>query len=180
MAAVGCRFGEALALDVTDYDPRTGALSITKTYDRRHGVRPPKSENGVRTVTVPEEARPAFAQAAGGRRAGPLFAKRDGTRRHHRTLATAWRRLLAELGVRYRNPHQLRHSVATHWIAGGVGVGDVAKHLGDSVETVVRTYVHASGVDPAAAMDRVLRTGRKLAREADGGRERPGKRRQIA
>src|SRR6476661_2632886 len=53
LAGVGCRVGEALALDVTDFDLRAGKLSITKTYSREYGIGPPKSPHSVRTVRVP-------------------------------------------------------------------------------------------------------------------------------
>lgn len=175
LATVGLRIGEALALDVGDYDPGTGTVSITKTYCRRHGVRAPKSENGFRTLEVPLDARAAVELAHGGRRAGPLFAAEGtGGRRQHNTVYPQWEGLLRDLGLRKRNPHQLRHSVATAWIAAGVGVGDVARDLGDSVQTVVKTYIHPTGLNTARVMERILEGGRKVARPAAGASAGPG------
>jgi hypothetical protein len=34
---------QAAALDVTDWNPSTGQVSITKTYSKRFGMAPPKS-----------------------------------------------------------------------------------------------------------------------------------------
>lgn len=160
LAAVGLRLGEAIALDVTDFDREARTLSITRTFDLVHGMRPAKSENSIRTVRLPADAIPAVVLAAGGRRSGVLFASKTGHRRSHSRVRDQWRLFLSRLGIAYRSPHQLRHSVATHWIAAGVGVGDVARDLGDTVETVVKTYVHETGADTAAVMERVLERGR--------------------
>ena len=51
---------------------------------------------------------------------------------------------------------ELIRRVATLMIARGVPLGDVAKYLGDTVETVVRSYLHATGADPADAMDELF------------------------
>jgi integrase len=38
LAACGCRAGEAMALDVADFDEAKGAIAITKTWDRVRGL----------------------------------------------------------------------------------------------------------------------------------------------
>lgn len=54
-------------------------------------------------------------------------------------------RLLTAVGAEDRaNPHVLRHSRATHMLQDGVAIWEVAKLLGDTVETVERTYGHHS------------------------------------
>lgn len=160
MAATGIRIGEALGANVEDYDATAGTLTIRRTYDARHGERPPKSENGKRTIRVPEVARPALLRAIGTRTRGPLFAA-DGSagtgRRQHNTVRAAWGVYLRRLGLAYRNPHQLRHSVATALISAGVPLGDVARYLGDSVQVIVSTYLHATGADVCAALEAALK-----------------------
>jgi len=42
------------------------------------------------------------------------------------------------------NPHILRHSRATHLLQDGVSIYDVARLLGDSVQTIERVYGHHS------------------------------------
>jgi len=168
MAATGCRIGEACGLDAPDWNPAAGTLSISKTYTLRHGIGPPKSARGVRTIRLPGEAVPAVAASAGNRRSGPLFVTASGKRIPQQVVSMAWRRLLRRIGLRYRNPHQLRHSVATALISAGVPVGDVAAFLGDRVETVVKTYLHPAGADPAAAMSRLLSPKCSDGRSQDG------------
>lgn len=56
-----------------------------------------------------------------------------------------FRRIVEEAGAADRaNPHVLRHSRATHMLQDGVPIWEVAKLLGDTVETVERTYGHHS------------------------------------
>lgn len=71
-----------------------------------------------------------------------------------------------------RRGHVLRHSVATHLVAAGVPVADVARYLGDSVVTIVRTYLHPTAADPADALDRMY-GGRKVGGKGPSGSEKP-------
>ena len=168
-AAIGCRIGESMALNVEDWDRVANTVRITKTYTRKHGLRKPKTENGVRTVEVPAPAVACLAIAAGSRTSGPLFVA-GGRRRDPGASRKRWRTLLKELGLRYRRPHQLRHSVATHTIAAGVHIGNVARDLGDTVKTIVETYCHATdGPGICAAMGRLLAAGNAAVMRLDGG-----------
>lgn len=156
LAATGMRLGEASALDVGDWDAAAGTVAITKTWSKRFGVGPPKSKHSRRTIAVPPQARPAVEAAAGKRTAGPLFRTAKGKRIIKSMAARAFGRLLKRLGLRPRNVHQLRHSVATALVSAGCPLGDAARYLGDSVATVVRTYLHPSGSDPAAVLGGLL------------------------
>lgn len=159
LALTGCREGEAAALDVTDYDPATGALKITKTHHPKHGIGPPKSKYSVRTLTVPAtapEVRAALAHASGGRTKGPLFVTGGGRRVHHKAVFDSFAARLKKLGLRNRSPHKLRHGVATALISAGVPIGDVARWMGDTEEMIVRTYLHPTGTDVGAALGRIL------------------------
>lgn len=159
LAATGCREGEGLALDISDYDPDTGSASITKSYHPKFGIGPPKSKQGVRTLTVPAGAtdvREALLHARGTRTRGPLFVTRGGRRIDHSQIYTAFGALLKRLDLRRRSVHKLRHGVATALVSAGVPIGDVAKWMGDSVEMIVRTYLHPSGADVSAAVGAIF------------------------
>ncbi len=159
LASVGCRSGEAMGLDVGDWDAAARTLAITKTQRRAgRGTGPPKSKRSTRTVRVPDAAVPAVAATVKGRTHGPLFPAVTGKRLTHTTLAGRWRRTVRAAGVPYRNPHQMRHAVATALVSAGVPIGDVAKFLGDSVATVVASYLHPSGADPSDTLDALFRT----------------------
>lgn len=159
LAATGCRIGEATALEVSDVDLTARTFAITKGHRRRHGVGKTKTPRSVRTIGLPDAVIAVLREAAGGRRAGPLFEVK-GRRPGRETVRTHWMGLLDRLKLKRRNVHQLRHSVATALIAAGDSLADVAEYLGDSVETVVRTYVHPTGRSPVATLNRLLH-GRK-------------------
>lgn len=162
MAALGLRAGEALALSPADYDPAAHTLSVTKTRTQSYGIGPPKSPNSVRTLGVPRAVRAAAAAP------GPLISKT--------ALDERWYALLAELGLRRRNPHQARHSVATHALARNVPLANVARDLGDTPETVLRVYAHpTAGPGVCEAMEALL-GGKKVAGGGRGTRKTPGKR----
>lgn len=157
LASTGCRLGEAGGLDVGDWDEGKGTVAITKTYSRRFGMGPPKSKYSTRTITVPAAARPLLILAAGTRLPSlPLFTTELGKRVIGSLVRRAFRLVLDRLQLPRRNIHQLRHSVATAMISAGVPLGDVARYLGDSPATVVKTYLHASGIDAGSSMDRIL------------------------
>jgi integrase len=158
LAATGMRVGEVVALEVNDFDPAAGTVAITKGDRRHHGLGPPKSRRSVRTIRVPAPALPALVAAKGARVRGALFLNGEGGQMRSWSIRDAWVELLEGLGLAFRNLHQLRHSVGSVMVAAGVPVTEVAAYLGDSVETVVRTYLHSMGGDPAAAVENALKT----------------------
>jgi integrase len=89
-----------------------------------------------------------------------MFVTRDGRRRGKGRARDAWESVLKAAGLPFHNLHQLRHSVATALISDGVPLGDVARYLGDTAETVVRTYLQPTNTDPADALDRLLGGGK--------------------
>lgn len=51
--------------------------------------------------------------------------------------------------------YDCRHAAATTWLRAGVPLGEVAKRMGHSVETLVSTYVGALEGDETVANDRI-------------------------
>lgn len=140
-AAIGCRIGESIALEPTDYD--AGELSIERTWTRK-GIGPPKSDAGIRTVRIPELIR-------------GLFDVDRWENVSYTTMLSRWKPFLARLGLRYRSLHQMRHSVASHALAAGVPIGNLARDLGDTEATIVETYIHpVPGKDVCDAMESLL------------------------
>ena len=55
--------------------------------------------------------------------------------------------------------HVLRHTTASAWLSGGLGLARVAAYLGDTQEVILRTYSHFMSDDKDQAretMDRFL------------------------
>jgi integrase len=142
-AATGCRIGEAMALRPTDFDGATGDLTISRTLGRDGTHGPPKSARSHRTIRPPELIR------------GILPAMRAAYK--YETQRLRWISFLKRLGLRERNLHQLRHSVASHALAAKVPLPNVARDLGDTVDTIVKTYLHpTAGEDVCGTMERLL------------------------
>jgi integrase len=166
LAATGMRVGELLALDVQDVDTSAWTVSITKTLDcaDRDLRGTPKSPNSVRVIEVPEkppEAREAIRAAIGNRTSGPLFLTGKGRRVIYKVLSKANETLLKRLGLRYRGVHQLRHSWASHALAAGVDVAEVAAYLGDTPKMILDTYAKPTGrVNAAKAFAGLFRAQR--------------------
>lgn len=156
LAATGMRKGELVALDIEDFDRKTGTLSITKGFVRGHGIGPPKSPHSERTIEVPSQAIPAIIAAVGRRMSGPLFVA-DGERQTYGAVDHQWRLCCKRLGLTYQRQHALRHSIGSLLNANGIGIGDLAKFLGDAPETVVKVYVHATEIRPVETLNRLLR-----------------------
>jgi integrase len=51
--------------------------------------------------------------------------------------------------------YDCRHAAATTWLRAGVPLGEVAKRMGHSVETLVSTYVGALDGDETLANERI-------------------------
>jgi integrase len=159
----GAREGELLALESADFDPDAGTVRIVKTLDQRKGggftLHPPKSKNGVRTVALPAFALDAVRLHLAGREPGPAFTTRNGTYLSKSNFVRQdWAALLRAAGVRYRKFHTLRHTHASRLLADGVDPAEVARRLGDRIETVMRTYAHwidVKGRDTAARVDAI-------------------------
>lgn len=107
---------------------------------------PGEPKTGPRTVPIP----PVLVSILDGWIAEHQFAKDDllfRTRTGHRPTASNWsrafRRALRDCGRPPLRIYDCRHAAATTWLRAGVPLGEVAKRLGHSVETLVSTYVGA-------------------------------------
>ncbi len=72
-----------------------------------------------------------------------LFRTRNGTRPSTSNWGRAWHRALESIGQPPLRVYDCRHAAATTWLRAGVPLGETARRLGHSVETLVSTYVGA-------------------------------------
>ncbi|HKE74316.1 MAG TPA: tyrosine-type recombinase/integrase [Acidimicrobiales bacterium] len=77
------------------------------------------------------------------------------TRNDRRPAPSNWSRALRRAYTKVGHPplrvYDCRHAAATTWLRAGVPLGQVARRLGHSVETLVSTYVGALQGDDVAA-----------------------------
>jgi integrase len=173
----GARRGELLALLWDDLSFDAGTMGITKALEQtRDGVsvKPPKTANGRRTITLPANVvtalRAHWARALelrlqlgiGGKPAGtdPVFCRLDGSYIPPNDLSRDWARTCVSLDLPRKSFHSLRHSHASALIAAGVDVMKISKRLGHgSAAFTLKTYGHLFKTDDAAvaaAMDKAM------------------------
>jgi integrase len=99
-------------------------------------------------VPIGPEARAVYERLLAGTNNEFIFGRRLWAFKPFKDHMTA-------LGLGHKsNPHILRHSRATHLLHAGVGVWDVAKLLGDTVQTVEKVYGHHCPDHLAAVIQR--------------------------
>ncbi|GAA3822398.1 site-specific tyrosine recombinase XerD [Cellulomonas soli] len=141
--STGARISEGVGLDVDDLDrtPGRGSVRLLGKGGKERVV--PVGAYALDAVDAYlVRGRPALA--AGGRTGGPaLFLNTRGARLS-RQSAWAALRLAAERaglpGAQHISPHTLRHSFATHLLAGGADVRVVQELLGHASVTTTQIY----------------------------------------
>lgn len=146
-ATSGMRIGEIMALHWTDIDVVKKRIEITKSlkYTKTSGLflKDTKTDNSQRTIVVPQSTIDALLEHKKRQlpdveivfdRYGKFFHPHD-----------VWRSFVNEstsLGMKRMKLHGLRHTHATILLDRGFNAKVVAERLGDTVETVMRTYAH--------------------------------------
>jgi integrase len=167
LGVAGLRIGEVLAVSADRFDLEHRKLLIDRQLQRigsKMVFTGPKREK-VRTITLPTavdlEIRRHVRDYPPGDD-GLLFrGGRGALLRRHDLYDRCWHPALIGAGLpRERFVfHSLRHFCASSMLAEGCPITAVAGHLGDTVETVQRTYAHWLRDDrdvPAAVLDRIL------------------------
>ena len=140
----GIRPGELLALEYGDIDFDCCRLSINKSCQRIHGhdvITPPKTDKGIRTISIPEFLRDELKAYA-----SMLYALGE----HDRLFTFLKTFLYAEMSrgtsdgtVKSIRVYDLRHSHVSLLIDLGFSAVAIADRLGhESADTTMRIYAH--------------------------------------
>ncbi|MDQ3390569.1 MAG: site-specific integrase [Actinomycetota bacterium] len=84
-----------------------------------------------------------------------IFRTRNDTRPSSSNWTRAWHRALRAIGHEPLRVYDCRHAAATTWLRAGVPLGDTARRLGHSVDTLVSTYVGVLADDEQLGNDRI-------------------------
>lgn len=84
-----------------------------------------------------------------------IFRTRSGTLPASGNWRRAWHRALASIGEKPLRIYDCRHAAATTWLRAGVPLGETARRLGHSVDTLVSTYVGALDDEEVLANARI-------------------------
>jgi integrase len=119
---------------------------------------PGEPKTGPRSVPIPSQLvdilRP-WIDEHGFAGADLLFRTRNGLRPRASNWSRALHRALRESDCSPMRVYDCRHAAATTWLRAGVPLGEVAKRMGHSVETLVSTYVGALAGDETLANERI-------------------------
>jgi len=119
---------------------------------------PGEPKTGPRSVPIPPVLVDMLTRWVDEHSLGPddsLFRTRTGRLPARSNWSRAWQRALRETGQGPLRVYDCRHAAATTWLKAGAPLGEVARRLGHSVETLVTTYVGALAEDESLANARI-------------------------
>lgn len=156
MARTGMRIGEATALQWIDIDfsknyilvrrniPHHRQVETTKTVasQRKVDMSPELAEELRRLRT--ERKKQAFSDGKTFDMESWVFPNEDGSPIHYTNfLRRVWHKVQDKAQVRRRTPHDLRHTWASHMLAGGADLAYVSAQLGHANPSItLRIYSH--------------------------------------
>ncbi|MFP4057119.1 MAG: site-specific tyrosine recombinase XerD [Candidatus Brocadiia bacterium] len=137
--ATGARAGEVVSLDVDSIHYDYGYLRCMGKGSKERVV--PVAERALAAVRrYALEARPRLLK---GRAAAALFVSRTGARLDRRTVWRLVKKYARQAGIAKNvSPHTLRHSFATHLLAGGADLRAVQEMLGHASIATTQLYTH--------------------------------------
>jgi len=159
MYYAGLRPSEVVMLRASSLDlpPRGwGRIDVTEadiSFDE-----PGEPKTGPRSVPIPPVLRKMLREWVREHSLSHedlIFRTRKDTRPTGSNWSRALQRALAAVGARPMRLYDCRHAAATTWLRAGVPLGEVARRMGHSVETLVSTYVGALEGDEALANKRI-------------------------
>ncbi|MHC5004086.1 MAG: tyrosine recombinase [Planctomycetota bacterium] len=141
MYAGGLRASEVAALRVADYKSAIGVLLVTGKGTKQRlvpiGIPAREALDGYLT-----ELHPELTRFGDGRHRGRLLLSHTGRPLERVAVWQIVRRQARRAGLEGVHPHQLRHSFATHLLAGGADLRVVQELLGHSDISTTQIYTH--------------------------------------
>jgi len=196
LALTGLRRGEALGLQWSDIHWDTKTLTVQRNIIEKSGlgvrIHSPKTNAGRRTIALSSylldilrdhQATQDLERQAAGTAWSPeqwVFTTRTGGLLIPRNVHRAFQRLMAQAGIQQPvRIHDLRHAMASFWLASGVPVKVVSERLGHAdIHITLQVYGHLLPTLQAAAAEEmdahILRTQPVSALPADASRAADG------
>lgn len=172
-AETGLRPSEWIALERKDIRKDEGVVLVERSY--AYGRLNAYGKTAASRRRVPLSSRALEALEAQPRRLDTRLvfpAEKGGYVDLHNWRARDWHPALEAAGIARRRPYDLRHTYATHALAAGLTLYEVARYMGTSVAMIDRTYGHLAAGSEGRA--RILldaysaRMGQERATDAGG------------
>lgn len=144
--STGARISEAVGLDVDDLDLTAGHAAVRLFGKGRKERVVPVGAYAVDAIEAYlVRSRPALAVAGSGRDAAAVFLNTRGDRLSRQSAWSVLRVAAERAGLPDTvSPHTLRHSFATHLLAGGADVRVVQELLGHASVTTTQIYTRVT------------------------------------
>ena len=136
--ATGIRVSEGCSLDTTSIDQQGMTLRVIGKGNKERVVPFTRACLSALQAWL-SHGRPSLAIPEAGR---ALFVGDKGRRIDPRVIRSMIHRMCAQAGVRDLAPHALRHTAATHILAGGADLRAVQEMLGHSSLQTTQRYTH--------------------------------------
>lgn len=153
-AFTSLRYGELAALRRSDFDSRHGTLTVHATLvERQDGgltFGPPKTQAGLRTVTIPtairRDVRAHLRDFVADDPDALMFTGAKGAvlRRSNFQRTTNWTAAVAEIGLPGFHFHDLRHTGNTLASRTGASLKDLMARMGHSSTRAALIYQHTA------------------------------------
>jgi integrase/recombinase XerD len=141
MYGAGLRASETGTLHVTDWKRDLSVVLVTGKGDKQRLV--PIGEHAVGALhRYCDELRPHLTRFDDGRDEGRLLLSHTGRPLERVAVWQIIRRLAVRAGLENVHPHMLRHSFATHMLAGGADLRVVQELLGHADIATTQIYTH--------------------------------------
>lgn len=138
----GLRLGEILAL--TPADIRDNYINVDKQKGASDDITPPKTKNSYRKAVIPRWLADEIRQYISNNSIGSTDCIIPVTKIYFVAKIKSQFLKSDKDKIRKLTMHDFRHSYGSNLIASGVDVATVARSMGDTIDTVIKVYIHAT------------------------------------